>query len=134
MVFDASENHEDIVFHLDTPEGIAELTSSGISMKEGCKYKFRISFRVQHEIVAGIKFVNSVKKAVFTDTEDLMIGSYPPASTPHVFEFPRYGFMDAPKGMIYRGKYHCKNQFIDSDGVNHLQYEYEVQIKKDWTA
>jgi len=151
VMFDPTEGHDDIVYNLDTVEGIADLKSRGVTMKEGCKYKFKISFRVQHEIVAGIKFVNTVKKvneyyvlvtiiytflyllkAVFSETEELMLGSYPPASVPHVFEFPRHSYIEAPKGMLYRGKYYSKNQFIDSDGANHLQYEYELQIKKSW--
>ena len=94
-------------------------------MKEGCHFKFRLSFRVQHEIVAGIKFVNRVRKAVFSQSEELVIGSYPPASTPHVFEFPRSGFNEAPSGMMARGTYHARDQFVDSDGVCHLEYEYD---------
>jgi len=91
-------NFSDIVHCLDGPERIAALKKSGISMKEGCKYKFRISFRVQHDILPGIKFVNTVKKMVFSDKEEVVIGSYAPASVPHVFEFPRYDYNEAPKG------------------------------------
>lgn len=85
---------------------------------------------MQHDIVCGLKFVDTVRKAIFSNTNELMIGSYPPASTPHVFEFPRYGFNEAPKGMMFRGKYSAKNQFIDSDGAVHLEYEYDLHIGK----
>lgn len=115
---------------LDTEEGLAKLKEEGINLKEGAKYKFRVSFRVQHEIVAGLKFTTRLKKAVFSDEDSVMIGSYPPASTAHVFEFPRRGFSEAPKGMLFRGKYTARNQFIDSDKVNHLEYEYTVTITK----
>lgn len=117
----------EVVFHLDSPEGIAEMQTRGFAMKEGCNYKFRLSFRVQHEIVAGLKFVNTVRKTMLSQTEELVIGSYPPASTPHVFEFPRSGYNEAPSGMLYRGGYHARDQFIDSDGVCHLQYEYDFR-------
>lgn len=120
------------VYDLSTEAGVAKLKNEGIALKEGCKYKFRISFRVQHEIVAGIKFVNKVRKTVFSDSDSLMIGSFPPASTAHVFEFPRYGYNEAPSGMLYRGKYSAKNSFIDSDGVKHLELEYPVDIRKSW--
>lgn len=120
------------VYDLSTEAGVAKLKNEGIALKEGCKYKFRISFRVQHEIVAGIKFVNKVRKAVFSDSDSLMIGSFLPASTAHVFEFPRYGYNEAPSGMLYRGKYSAKNSFIDSDGVKHLELEYPVDIRKSW--
>lgn len=120
----------EIVHNLDSEEGIAKLKAEGITIKEGAKYKFRVSFRVQHEIVAGLKFTTRLKKAVFSDEDSVMIGSYPPASTPHVFEFPRRQFSEAPKGMLFRGKYTARNQFIDSDKVNHLEYEYTVTITK----
>eukprot|EP01041_Mallomonas_annulata_P002104 gene2104-4109_t len=132
IAFDTAEKHADIVFNLRSNDDIAALKKNGVTLKEGCKYKFIISFSVQHDIVAGMKFVNCVKKSLISATEELMIGSYPPSSTPHKFEFPKHGYMDAPKGMLYRGKYSSKNEFIDSDGVKHLEFDYELQIKKDW--
>ena len=101
-------------------------------MKEGCKYKFRVSFRVQHEIVAGLKFENRVKRAMFSDTDEVVLGSYPPSSTPHVFEFPKWDYTEAPAGIMFRGNYTARNTFTDSDGINHLEYEYPLQIKKTW--
>lgn len=130
--FEETENHADIVYNLDSEEGLARLRTDGISIKEGVKYKFIISFRVQHDIVAGLKYHQTLKKAIFSDSDEIMIGSYPPASVPHVFEFPRNYYNDAPKGMMFRGKYHAKNQFVDSDGVNHLEFEYDINITKNW--
>lgn len=132
VMFDPSEGQPDIVFELDTPEKIEELKKQGVTMKEGAKYKYKISFKVQHEIVAGIKFVNKVKKMMFSEKEELMIGSYPPAVVPHVFEFPRFEFNEAPSGMMFRGSYTVKNQFIDSDGAKHLDFDYELRIKSGW--
>jgi Rho GDP-dissociation inhibitor len=132
VVFDPSENRPDTVFTLDTPEGLANLQTNGISLKEGCKYKFRLSFRVQHEIISGIKFVSKIKKAVFSDKEDIMIGSFAPSSQPHQFDFPKFGYREAPSGMLFRGKYEAKNQFLDSEKVNHLEFGYTVDIKKTW--
>jgi Rho GDP-dissociation inhibitor len=86
---------------------------------------------VQHEIIAGVKFVNTVSTRLLGgDKEELMIGSYPPSSVPHVFEFPRHGFNEAPKGMMLRGKYKVANCFIDSDKVKHLSFDYELNIVK----
>lgn len=31
----------------DSPEGIESMKSAGLLLKEGCHYKFRLSFRVQ---------------------------------------------------------------------------------------
>lgn len=53
-----------------------------------------------------------------------MIGSFAPQRTPYVQMFPRNGWEEAPKGMLARGKYKAKSQFIDDDKSNHLEYEY----------
>eukprot|EP01035_Chromulina_nebulosa_P024535 gene24535-31952_t len=74
----------DIVHFLGSQSGLDKLSSEGITMIEGSKFKFIISFRVQHEIIAGIKFINCVNTRLLgTDKEELMIGSYPPSSVPH---------------------------------------------------
>jgi hypothetical protein len=54
--------------------GLKKLATEGVTMKEGSKFKFRISFRVQHEIIAGIKFVNKVKTIIGTEKDELVIG------------------------------------------------------------
>jgi Rho GDP-dissociation inhibitor len=130
VIFAPEENTPDIVHTLSTRQGLAKMASEGISMKEGSRYKIRISFRVQHEIIAGIKFTNLVSRLMVSDKDDLMIGSYPPSSTPHVFEFPKWDYNEAPKGMLLRGKYKVVNTFIDSDKVEHLKYDYELNIVK----
>lgn len=129
ICFAPEENLPDIVHNLSTPEGLAQLQRDGISMKEGSKFKFRISFRVQHEIISGIRFINKVTR-LLSETEELVLGSYPPASVPHVFEFPKWGFNEAPKGMMLRGKYAVSNSFVDSDKVKHLEFGYDLSIVK----
>ena len=62
-----------------------------------------LSFKVNGtEILEGLRFINKVKKGPFGQTDELMIGSYPPSSAVQTFRFPKYGFLDGPKGMIYR--------------------------------
>ena len=132
IMFDPSESKEDIVFELDTPEKLQQLKKTGIVLKEGAKYKYKISFRVQHDIVPGIKFVNKVKKMMFSEKEELVIGSHAPAADPHIFEFPRFHYSEAPSGMMYRGTYTVVNTFIDSDGTEHQKLDYELKIKSSW--
>lgn len=97
VAFSPEENRPDIVHNLDSPEGLARLNTEGIKIKEGSKYKFRISFRVQHEIIAGIRFIQRVSTKLMSDEDSLMIGSYPPSSQPFEFQFPKFGFNDAPR-------------------------------------
>jgi Rho GDP-dissociation inhibitor len=132
VIFAPEEGRPEIVHKLDTDQGIAKLTAEGIKMKEGCKFKFRVSFRVNHDILAGMKFTNTVSTTLMNDEETLMIGTYPPAATPHTFEFPRFGYNEAPAGMLFRGKYKVKNAFRDSDAVKYLEFGYELTIAKTW--
>jgi Rho GDP-dissociation inhibitor len=36
--------------------------------------------------------------------------------------------------MIYRGSYKIHSQFIDDDKVVHLEWDWEMDIKKDWAS
>lgn len=73
-----------------------------------------------------------VSSSVVGQTDELMIGSYAPASQAHVFAFPRYGWNECPKGMLYRGTYTSTDAFTDSNGVKHLEYSYPLVIGKTW--
>lgn len=127
--FDPSQGMTDLVYPLDSA-GIERLAREGISMKEGARFKFRISFRVQHEIVVGIKFIKTVSKMLFTERDELMIGSYPPSSTPHTFDFPKWEYSIAPSGMLYRGTYKVKNIFVFNKGEVLTSFEYPLHIIK----
>ena len=109
----------------------AALKKGGVSIKEGSEYKFRITFRVQHEILPGLKYVNRLKRmGMKTAADELVIGSYAPQTEPHSFEFPRYDWLEAPKGMMYRGAYTASDKFVDGDGRTHLEYDYPVKVTK----
>jgi Rho GDP-dissociation inhibitor len=74
--------------------------------------------------------VNRTRKGIFGQTEELVIGSFAPASLPYKFVFPRYGFNEAPSGMMYRGSYKATDKFVDSDRNEHFSYDYKVQITR----
>jgi len=63
-----------------------------------------------------------------------MLGSFPPGSTVHNVIFPRNGWDEAPSGLLGRGDYKGKHQFIDDDGKVHLEYEYSFSVRKDWAS
>mmetsp|Transcript_6181 Transcript_6181/g.5524 ORF Transcript_6181/g.5524 Transcript_6181/m.5524 type:complete len:232 (+) Transcript_6181:42-737(+) len=130
VVFAPEENLPDIIHNLDTTLGLQKLQSEGITLREGAKFKFKVSFKVQHEIIVGIRFINKLTKMLVTDTEELSLGSYPPSSNIHTFEFPKWEYSEAPKGMLFRGEYKAVNIFVDSDSNSHLKIEYKVFIVK----
>eukprot|EP01118_Nematostelium_gracile_P013632 TRINITY_DN5174_c0_g1_i1.p1 TRINITY_DN5174_c0_g1~~TRINITY_DN5174_c0_g1_i1.p1 ORF type:complete len:225 (+),score=72.08 TRINITY_DN5174_c0_g1_i1:55-675(+) len=125
----------DIVYKLESKDAIAKLKDTPFTLKEGCHYKISVSFRVQHEIVSGLKYINkATRKGIPVGKEELMIGSFAPQQEVYTMTFPRSGWDEAPKGMMARGSYKAKSQFIDDDKACHLEYEYAFNIKKDWVG
>lgn len=63
------------------------------------------------------------------DTSDYMVGSYGPRPA-------EYDFLttmeEAPKGILARGNYVIKSKFTDDDKHDHLSWEWNLHIKKDW--
>ncbi|KAK7939853.1 hypothetical protein WMY93_003179 [Mugilogobius chulae] len=97
------------------------------SLKEGVQYRIKILFKVNHEIVAGLKYFHVTSRKGVTDA--YMVGSYGPRAEEHEF-ISR--LEEAPKGMIARGHYKVKSRFIDDDKNVHLTWEWGIDIKKDW--
>jgi len=123
----------DIIYTLETKESLDKMKENPFALKEGCNYKITVVFRVQHEIVTGLKYVNTVtRKGVKVAKDDTMIGSFAPQKQAYSVVFPRNGWEEAPKGMLARGSYKAKSQFVDDDKQCHLEYEYAFDIKKDW--
>ncbi|XP_041633785.1 rho GDP-dissociation inhibitor 1 [Cheilinus undulatus] len=100
-------------------------------LKEGVEYKIKITFKVNNEIVSGLKYIQqSFRKGVKVDKSDYMVGSYGPrAEEPYEFVTT---LEEAPKGMIARGLYIIKSKFTDDDKHDHLSWEWAIMIKKDW--
>ncbi|ETV86724.1 hypothetical protein H257_01822 [Aphanomyces astaci] len=124
------DNRHDITYDLDSEEGIQHLRDTPFVMEEGAKYKFAVFFRVNREIVSGLRFRNKVRRHVFSVSEEVVLGSYAPQSTTHEFLFPRHEWAEAPSGLMYRGTYQAECKFIDSDNVEHLRFPYSFVIKK----
>jgi len=125
----------DITYTFDNKDQIAKLKDNPFVLKEGCQYKIRLRFRVQHELCTGLKHVNTAyRKGVRVGKDETMIGSYGPQVQPHEVIIPRKDFDEAPKGLLARGKYTANSKFVDDDGKTHLEYEYSFAIKKEWAS
>jgi Rho GDP-dissociation inhibitor len=118
------DGREDIVYHLDTLEGVEHMRRTPFAMEEGSRYRFVISFRVNQAIVSGLRFRNKVKKTVLGTSDQVVLGSYAPRSESYVFVFPRHDWMEAPSGLFYRGKYMGRLIFDDDDHCEHLKLFY----------
>jgi len=124
----------DIVYNLSKDrDAVKRMKETPFTLKEACNYKLKVTFRVQHEIVSGLKYVNSAyRRGVRVNKDEEMIGSYSPVEKPYEVVFPRQGWETAPDGFLARGSYTAKSQFIDDDKQCHLEYEYAFQIAKTW--
>ena len=111
-----------------------------IVLKEGCEYKTQLSFRVQNDIVSGLKYCNSVSRIIPVVGKPLnvlivdeMLGSYgPDPSKVITVVFPRREWEQAPSGMVARATYTANTTLVDDDGTVHLAFDYKLNIKKDW--
>ncbi|XP_023135739.1 rho GDP-dissociation inhibitor 1-like [Amphiprion ocellaris] len=116
---------------LDLMGDLEEFKKQAFVLKEGVEYKIKISFKVNSEIVSGLKYVQQTyRKGMKIDKSDYMVGSYGPRPT-------EYDFLttmeEAPKGVLARGNYVIKSKFTDDDKNDHLSWEWNLNIKKDWT-
>ena len=58
-----------------------------------------------------------------------MVGSYgPKAEVQSYTTAPE----QAPSGMLARGTYIVKSLFTDDDKNEHLKWEWQLELKKDW--
>ncbi|KAM6966708.1 rho GDP-dissociation inhibitor 1 [Tautogolabrus adspersus] len=100
-------------------------------LKEGVDYKIQITFKVNKDIVSGLKYnQQSFRKGVKVDKSDYMVGSYGPRPE-EAYEFLTT-MEEAPKGMLARGTYNIKSKFTDDDKHDHLSWEWCLTIKKEW--
>ncbi|XP_069023298.1 rho GDP-dissociation inhibitor 1-like isoform X1 [Embiotoca jacksoni] len=115
---------------LDLQGDLEAFKKQAFVLKEGVEYKIKISFKVNKEIVSGLKYVQQTfRKGMKIDKSDYMVGSYGPRPA-------EYDFLttmeEAPKGILARGNYVIKSKFTDDDKHDHLSWEWNLNIKKDW--
>ncbi|MEE6508243.1 hypothetical protein FKM82_019953 [Ascaphus truei] len=115
---------------MDLTGSLAALKDQSFILKEGVSYRVKISFKVNKEIVSGLKYVHyTYRKSIKVDMETHMVGSYGPRAEEYEFLTP---MEEAPKGMMVRGNYHIKSIFTDDDKTDHLSWEWNLNIKKNW--
>ncbi|KAJ1659107.1 rho GDP dissociation inhibitor [Dispira simplex] len=121
-----------VTMDLSSQGSIAKLKSDPVLIKEGIKYRLKVRFRVQHDVLSGLKFLQHVKRSgIVVDRTEQMLGSFGPSADVYEQKFPFEE--EAPKGMLARGSYKAKSKFIDDDGNTHLEWEWHFDIKKDWS-
>ena len=125
-----SPERDPITVDISSPATLANLVKSPFTVKEGVRYQMILTFRVQREVVSGLKYLQIVKrKGIRVDKFEEMIGSYGPSQT--VYE-KKLAEEEAPKGMLARGTYNARSRFTDDDGKIHADFEFQIVIAKEW--
>ncbi|XP_076458778.1 rho GDP-dissociation inhibitor 1-like [Babylonia areolata] len=122
------DGREDVEIDLTLPKD--KIKESKLVLKEGCRYRVKIFFNVQREIVPGLRYEQKVyRKGVRIDKGVHMVGSYGPKKDLHVYNTP---YEDAPNGMLARGDYKVESRFTDDDKKIYLEWEWHLSIKKEF--
>uniref|UniRef100_UPI00358EB600 rho GDP-dissociation inhibitor 1-like isoform X1 n=2 Tax=Myxine glutinosa TaxID=7769 RepID=UPI00358EB600 len=115
---------------IDLTKNLETYKKEPFILKEGVEYKIKIFFKVNRDIVSGLKYVQQIqRKGIKLDHGVYMVGSYGPREEAYEFLTP---LEEAPKGLLARGLYTVKSQFTDDDKHDHLSWEWGLNIKKDW--
>ncbi|XP_043924056.1 rho GDP-dissociation inhibitor 2 isoform X1 [Protopterus annectens] len=115
---------------MDLTGDLEAIKKKNFVLKEGVEYRVKICFKVNRDIVSGLKYIqHTSRKGVKVDKATFMVGSYGPRKEEYEFLTPKE---EAPKGTLYRGVYTNKSQFTDDDKHDHLSWEWNLSIKKEW--
>jgi len=69
------QGRPDIIIDLRSPGALESLKSKPFVIKEGATFRMKTTFRVQHQILSGMKYVQVVKKMGFSNKTQEMIVS-----------------------------------------------------------
>ncbi|OHF00423.1 RHO protein GDP dissociation inhibitor [Colletotrichum orchidophilum] len=128
-----SPGRDPVTIDLAAPGSEATLKDKPFKIKEGAKFTMVAKFKVQHEILSGLQYVQVVKrKGIKVSKDSEMLGSYAPNTDKQTTYTKRFQEEDAPSGMLARGHYNAISSFVDDDKKTHLTFEWAFDIAKDW--
>ncbi|OMH85956.1 Rho GDP-dissociation inhibitor [Zancudomyces culisetae] len=124
------DGEDKVVADVSTAEKAKQLNDSPMVIKEGVTYRLKVRFKVQHDVISGLKYLHVVKrKGIRVDRLEEMVGSYGPSDSYYEKKFMPE---ESPSGFLARGRYNVKSKFIDDDKVTHLEWDWAFEIKKEW--
>ncbi|EGW31420.1 uncharacterized protein SPAPADRAFT_61985 [Spathaspora passalidarum NRRL Y-27907] len=101
------------------------------NIKEKSVYQLVIKFRVQHEIITGLKYLHSIKRGgIRVEKVDEPLGSYAPNTVDNPYYERKFPEVEAPSGILARGNYSAVSKFIDDDQTSHLTLPWSFAITK----
>ncbi|KAF7543705.1 hypothetical protein G7Z17_g10528 [Cylindrodendrum hubeiense] len=128
-----SPDRDPVTIDLSQPGSEATLKDKPFIIKEGAKFTMVAKFKVQHEILSGLHYVQVVKrKGIRVSKDSEMIGSYAPNTDKQTTYSKKFQEEEAPSGMLARGHYNAISTFVDDDQKTHLKFEWSFDIAKSW--
>ncbi|XP_047427271.1 rho GDP-dissociation inhibitor 3 [Mugil cephalus] len=115
---------------MDLTGDLSALREKSVSLQEGARYRLKIHFKVNREIVSGLKYRHvTYRKGVRVNKLVYMVGSYGPRAEDQEFVSPAD---EAPKGLMSRGPYQVRSCLVDDDKNVFLSWEWNLNVSKDW--
>lgn len=129
LIFKSGER--EIRMDVSSPKAIEELSKRDITIKEGVSYTFSIEFYIQHEVISGLKYIHVLKrKGIPVDKTQDMCGSFGPSME---IQTAKVASNEMPSGLLARGHYLVKSRVVDDDNAVHLEWTWNMEIRKDWS-
>ncbi|NWI10245.1 GDIR3 inhibitor, partial [Crypturellus soui] len=140
---------------MDLTGDLEALRSRSFVLKEGVDYRVKVSFKVNREIVCGLKCLHltyrrgrpgecgprgqrapPVRRSPCrplvlspVDRDAFMVGSYAPRAEEYEVVTPGE---EVPQGRLARGAYRVRSLVTDDDKTEHLRWEWGLRIERDW--
>ncbi|KAK1877890.1 Rho GDP-dissociation inhibitor 2 [Dissostichus eleginoides] len=115
---------------MDLTEVSDQKDKKTISIKEGVTFRLKIDFKVNGEIVSGLRYHHKMfRKGIIVDKQTYMAGSFGPKEEEQEFITP---VEEAANGVMNRGHYQVKSCLKDDDKNVNLSWEWSLEINKDW--
>lgn len=115
---------------MDLTGNLAALKDQVFVLKEGVDYRVKITFKVNREIVSGLRCVHhTYRRGLRVDKAVCMVGSYGPRAQEYEFVT---AMEEVPRGLLVRGPYVVSSLFTDDDRTRHLSWEWGLLICRDW--
>lgn len=132
LTFPEDPNLKPIVINLEDADGnTIQGKQIQFNLKEKTVYQLHVKFRIQHEIITGLKYLHLIKKTgIRVDKVEEPLGSYAPNVKDKPYYEKIFPEVEAPSGMLARGTYSAVTKFVDDDKVVHLTFPWSFQITK----
>ncbi|KAK3352716.1 immunoglobulin E-set [Lasiosphaeria hispida] len=130
-----SDGRDPVVIDLSAPGSESTLKNKPFKIKEGSRFTMTAKFKVQHEILSGLHYVQSIKRGKIPipgGKTSEMIGSFAPNTDKNPVYEKKFAEEEAPSGMLARGHYNASSSFVDDDKKVHLHFDWSFDIAKDW--